>query len=105
MSISSGARKPRSCVDFAEIVCRFSQVIDWDTLEIGSDLGIFTEVENCWKERSIAEEVDMVRRVIAEEVDDEKTKGTAAENSSSSRKRLAGRPARSTAHSIRTSVD
>ena len=23
VSISSGARKPRSCVDFAEIVCRF----------------------------------------------------------------------------------
>ena len=34
---------PRSCVDFvrcaqAEIVCRFRQVIDWGTLEIGSDL-------------------------------------------------------------------
>ena len=27
VSISSGARKPRSCVDFAEIVCRFRQVI------------------------------------------------------------------------------
>ena len=38
VSISSGARKPRSCVDFAEIVCRFRQVIDWGTLEIGSDL-------------------------------------------------------------------
>ena len=37
VSISSGARKPRSCVDFAEIVCRFRQVIDWGTLEIGSD--------------------------------------------------------------------
>ena len=41
------------------------------------------------------------RRVIAKEVDDEKTKGIAAavEN------RLAGRPARSTARSIRTSID
>ena len=34
---------PRSCVDFvwsaqAEIVCRFRQVIDWSSLEIGSDL-------------------------------------------------------------------
>jgi len=34
---------PRSCVDFvrctqAEIVCLFRQVIDWGTLEIGSDL-------------------------------------------------------------------
>ena len=29
VSISSGVRKPRSCVDFAEIVCRFRQVIDW----------------------------------------------------------------------------
>ena len=38
VSISSGARKPRSCVDFAEIVCRFRQVIDWSSLEIGSDL-------------------------------------------------------------------
>ena len=38
VSILSGARKPRSCVDFAEIVCRFCQVIDWGTLEIGSDL-------------------------------------------------------------------
>ena len=28
VSISSGVRKPRSCVDFAEIVCRFHQVID-----------------------------------------------------------------------------
>ena len=28
---------PRSCVDFAE-VCRFRQVIDWSSLEIGSDL-------------------------------------------------------------------
>ena len=34
--------------------------------------------------------------MIAEEVDDEKTKGTAAENGSSSRKQVAGRPARST---------
>ena len=38
MSISSGARKPSSCVNFAEIVCRFRQMIDWGTLEIGSDL-------------------------------------------------------------------
>ena len=30
---------PRSCVDFAEIVCRFRQVIDWGTLEFGSDFG------------------------------------------------------------------
>ena len=37
VSISSGARKPRSCVDFTEIVCRFRQVINWGTLEIGSD--------------------------------------------------------------------
>ena len=37
VSISSGARKLRSCVDFAEIVCRFRQVIDWSSLEIGSD--------------------------------------------------------------------
>ena len=34
---------PRSCVAFvrsaqAEIVCRFRQVIDWSSLEIGSDL-------------------------------------------------------------------
>ena len=29
---------PRSCVDFAGIVCRFHQVIDWSSLEIGSDL-------------------------------------------------------------------
>ena len=51
MSISSGARKSRSCVDFADIVSRFRQVIDWGSLEIGSDLKIFAEVENCWKER------------------------------------------------------
>ena len=43
---------PRSCVNFvrcaqAEIVCRFRQVKDWGTLEIGSDLKIFAEVENC----------------------------------------------------------
>ena len=38
VSISSGARKPRSCVDFAEIVRRFRQVIDWSSVEIGSDL-------------------------------------------------------------------
>ena len=38
VSISSGARKARSCVDFAEIVRQFRQVIDWGTLEIGSDL-------------------------------------------------------------------
>ena len=37
VSISPGARKPRSCVDFAEIVCRFRQVIDWGILEIASD--------------------------------------------------------------------
>ena len=36
--ISSGALNPRSCVDFAEIVCQFRQVIDWGSLEIGSDL-------------------------------------------------------------------
>ena len=29
---------PRSCVNFAEIVYRFHQVIDWNSLEIGSDL-------------------------------------------------------------------
>ena len=39
VSISSGARKPRSCVDFAEIVCRFRQVIDRGSLDVGSDLG------------------------------------------------------------------
>jgi len=44
VSISSG-------VDFAEIVCRFRQVIDWGTLEIGSDWKIFTEVENCGREK------------------------------------------------------
>ena len=38
VSISSGALKPRSCVDFAKIVSRFRQVIDWSSLEIGSDL-------------------------------------------------------------------
>ena len=38
VSISSRALKPRSCVDFAEIVCQFRQVIDWSSLEIGSDL-------------------------------------------------------------------
>ena len=38
MSISSGARKPRLFVDFAEIVCRFRQVINLSSLEIGSDL-------------------------------------------------------------------
>ena len=42
----------RSCVDFvrsaqAEIVCRFRQVIYWSSLEFGSNLEIFTEVENC----------------------------------------------------------
>ena len=36
VSILTGARKPRSCVDFAEIVCRFRQVMDWGSLEIGS---------------------------------------------------------------------
>ena len=67
MSISSGALKPRSCVDFAEIVCRFRQAIDWSMLEIGSDFRkIFAEVENCWKERSIAEEVDKDRRGVVE---------------------------------------
>ena len=44
VSISSEVRKPRSCVDFAEM-------IDWGSLETGSDLKIFAEVENCWKER------------------------------------------------------
>ena len=38
VSISSGTRKPRLCVDFAEIVCRFRKVIDWSSFEIGSDL-------------------------------------------------------------------
>ena len=43
---------PRSCVDFvwcaqAEIVCRFRQVIDWGSLDVGSVLRIFVEVENC----------------------------------------------------------
>ena len=84
MSISSGALKPRSCVDFAEIVCRFRQVIDWGSLEIGSDFrknlrrgGELLEREN------IAEEVDMdcrgVVEVIAKESDDKKAKETAAE--------------------------
>ena len=36
--ISPRALKPRSCVDFAEIVCRFRQVIYWSSLEFGSDL-------------------------------------------------------------------
>ena len=66
MSISSGARKPRSCVDFAEIMCQFRQVIDWGTLEIDSDLKNLAEVENCWKERSIAEDVDKDRRRVVE---------------------------------------
>ena len=78
MSISSGARKPRSCVDFAEIVYRFRQVIDWGTLEIGSDFEkIFAEVENCWEERILLRKLIRIvegRRVIAKEVDDKRTK-------------------------------
>ena len=38
LSISFRALKPRSCVDFAEIVCRFCQMIYWSSLEFGSDL-------------------------------------------------------------------
>ena len=89
MSISSGERKPRSCVDFAEVVCRFRQVIDWGTLEIGSDLENLRRGGELLERENIAKEVDMNCQVlskIAREVDDKKAKGTAAGNSSSSRK-------------------
>ena len=66
MSISSGARKPRSCVDFPEIVCRFRQVIDWGTLEIGSDLENLRRGGELLERENIAKEVDMNRRGVVE---------------------------------------
>ena len=66
VSISSGARKPRSCVDFAEIVCRFRQVKDWGTLEIGSDLENLRRGGELLERENIAKEVDMNRRGVVE---------------------------------------
>ena len=45
---------PRSCVDFirsaqAEIVCRFRQVIEWSSLEIGSDLENLHRAGELWE--------------------------------------------------------
>ena len=83
VSISSGALKPRSCVDFAEIVCRFRQVIDWSSLEIGSDLKnlhrggelwergdkgiekVSTEIENQRSEKRRIEQARLCSRSVA----------------------------------------
>ena len=77
--------------------------------QFGSDLGIFTEVENCWKERILLRKLTMdcqgVVEVIAKEVDDEKVKKTAAENSNSSRKQVGRSTARSTELLILRAVD
>ena len=63
VSFSSGARKPRSCVDFAEIVYRFRQVKDWGTLEIGSVLVNLHRGEELLGEE-VVEEVDEEKKEI-----------------------------------------
>ena len=81
---------PRSCVDFAEIVCRFCQVIDWGTLEIGSDFleKIFTEVENCRGRKSKSRRNGIQKSAAAETAEQKY-----------------GRPARSTVGRSSGSVD
>ena len=74
VSISSGARKPRSCVDFAEIVCRFRR--DRVSISPGERLGYVGDLlrfgnlrrggELLERERVIAEEVEEDRRRVVE---------------------------------------
>ena len=97
---------PRSCADFvwcaqAEIVCRFHQVIDWGSLEIGSDFGKNLRRGGELLEReNIAKEVDMDSRgvveVIAKEVDDERRRKQQQKIAAAAGNRLVGRPVRST---------
>jgi len=92
VSISTGARKPRSCVDFAEIVCRFRQVIDWGSLDVGSDLwNLRRGGELLERERLLPRKLTGLldchgsRRGDRQGSRRRKAKWTAAENSSSSR--------------------
>ena len=57
---------------------------------------IFTEVENCWKERLLQRNLPRVVEMITKEVDDERQREQQQEIAAAAENRLVGRPARLT---------
>ena len=57
---------PRSCVDFVRCAHRFRQVINWGTLEIGSDLKNLRRGGELLERENITKKDDMNRRGVVE---------------------------------------